>query len=251
MRRFCAGSTRAIDDGYTGAPFDIPEYETFGMGLEVVELVGAVVDGKELGKFLSRMPRLKTFRLSYETKWHGCGHDFDAAAAMTAIEDAVGDQLEELSFSILNCYGEVETRVDSMKKFTKLRKLELDIGVVIWGLYEGDQTAMLLDEVPVLGDLLPPSVESLHLLADHVNAHNHTFARLFSRIDADVEKLPNLKRIVIRTFAEDPSEQSSSGTDVGSWKDTNVQGWKADLKALEPSVEVEFVEVNGDTLGWN
>jgi hypothetical protein len=87
VRKFCAGSTRALDNGYRGYPFEAPKYETFGRGLEVVELVAAVVDAIELRKFLSRIPRLKAFRLkafrvSYETQWSGCGPHFDASAVM-------------------------------------------------------------------------------------------------------------------------------------------------------------------------
>jgi hypothetical protein len=244
LRRFCAGSCRAIDDGYTGAAFNIPEYKSFGMGLEVVELAGAVVDGRELLKFLPRLPRLKTFRLSYETKWHGCGHNYDAGAAMTAIEDSVGHQLEELSFSILNCFGDIESRVMSMKEFTKLKRLGLDMEAL--PVYIGDQTDIHLNEIPRLCDLLPPTVESLVLLAAQIRDYTQKFACLFSETSTNLErKLPKLKRIVIRSQPQRSDVNNSPGMEDMSGEE---QSWKKKLRALEPLVEVEFMEVNDDAL---
>jgi len=191
-------------------------HDSFGAGLEVVELVGAVVDAIELRKFLSRMPRLRSFKLSYETKWHGCGHDWDAGDVMSVIEDQVGEQLEDLSFSILNCYGDPGSEITSLKNFKKLKQIELDVEVLL-GAYHRPSRPQRIDgkvasseprEIPQLGDLLPPAVESFCLLVHKLQDSTKVMNKLFSKIAADKDdKLPNLREIIIRNDSEGIPEE--------------------------------------------
>lgn len=252
VRRFCAGSTVAMEDGDTGVAFYEPEYESFGRGIEVVELVATAVDGKELAKFLSRMPQLKTFRLNSETKMHKYNFHFhfNTRATMTAIEDTVGGQLEELSFCNWKISGKIgESRVVSLKKFTKLRKLELDVSLLIAELPASHMFCSALDQVPVLSDLCPPTLESLQLVAPNISTYPCVFSRLLYKRAADVkETLPNLRRIAIRIFSEEANQNRSSRMDADCEKKMWVWAWKADLEALEPPVEVEFVQVNDHAL---
>jgi hypothetical protein len=64
-------------------------------------MAGGLVDHIEVRKFLSRIPRLRSFAFNFECKWHGCGSDWDAGAFMAAVEDEVGDTLEKLSLTIV------------------------------------------------------------------------------------------------------------------------------------------------------
>lgn len=221
VRTFVAGSCVAVDDQYTGNPFPDPKHDSFGQSLEAVELVGACADDIELRKVLSRMPRLRSFCFSFETKWHGCCHDWDAGAVMRAIEAEVGRTLERLSFSILNCYGDSGTGVYSLKGFTRLKEVELGVSVLLGPQHGGGSHGERNDgkaldkgprEVPRLGDLLPPTIEKFCLVADRLDDYNQALNWLFSNIVAEKdEKLPNLKEIILRNGDEgDPEEIQQS-----------------------------------------
>lgn len=171
VRDFYAGSCIFYDDGYTGFPF-APRYEVYGANLEKIELVGSVGRFRELGELLSRTPKLKCFHFAYETKWHGCGHNWNVGAFMNAIQEEVGDTLEELSVTILQCYGGLGTTLDFMKGFEKLRTLELDVDMLMAPAYDkGSQNEEWLDEegppgdpaMPRLVDMLPASIETVRL----------------------------------------------------------------------------------------
>ncbi|RDW61500.1 hypothetical protein BP5796_11392 [Coleophoma crateriformis] len=244
MRNFSAGSCVAVDDGYTGIPFPKPEQETFGFGMEKIDLIGFCVDPVELRTFLLPMSRLQVFRMSYETKWHGCGHDWDATNTFDAIQEAVGNTLEELSFSALNCFGNIDAGITSMKKFTKLKDFEVDVKLLT---RDGDD----LSEVPRLGDLLPATIETLCLLAENFDDVTAELDHLLSKIAISRdERLPNLKTIEMRTFlvsVEDGSETIST-SEIQSPLPASNQKWKQDLQALKPATIVRFVRTNDDTL---
>ncbi|KAH6666227.1 hypothetical protein B0J14DRAFT_199642 [Halenospora varia] len=210
VKKFIMGGSKALEDGYTGASFNEPENgSSFGAGLEQVQLAGACANGIELRKFLKWMPRLKSFQFSFETKWHGCGHDWNKAAAMEAIEATTCDTLEDLSFSIVNCYGGTGPGIASMKKFKKLKRLELHLKCLKSVPYELDDTIAegetYYDNIkfPKLGDLLPSSIEEL-VLGEWTMIDNggilgdHLFPDLLEDFSKErVQKLPHLRKIVI------------------------------------------------------
>ncbi|RDW77659.1 hypothetical protein BP6252_05712 [Coleophoma cylindrospora] len=244
MRNFSAGSCIAVEDGYTGIPFPKPEQETFGVGMEKIDLTGFCVDPDELRTFLLPMSRLRVFRMSYETKWHGCGHDWDAANTFNTIHELVGNTLEEFSFSALNCFGEVTAGITSMEKFTQLKDFEVDIKLLTG---YGDD----LSEIPRLGDLLPATIETLCLLAENFDDVTAELDHLLSKIAISRdERLPNLKKIEMRTFlaSEEDGSETSSTSEIQSRLPASNQNWKQDLEALKPSTIVRFVRTNDETL---
>ena len=121
--------------------------------------------------------------------------------------------------------------------------LELDMAVLPEHSFDGRHSS--LDVVPRLGEILPPTIETLILLAEH-DDYAEEFTSLFAGIADDMEeKLPRLHRIFIRSRPQRLSENGSASTEEGSGEEPR---WKADVRALESSVEVEFVEVIDDAL---
>ncbi|KAH8797372.1 hypothetical protein F5884DRAFT_254564 [Xylogone sp. PMI_703] len=264
VRNFYAGGCKAVNDGYTGIPFPIPSYDSFGVGLEVVEIAGACVKSDELRTILSRMPRLRSLKLGYETKWHGCGHNMNAEAIMAAIEDEVGKTLEDLSFSILACYGEIESGIKSMKNFTRLRDLEFDLKLLVGPEVraQGDSSmaeqAGSIHKVPSLGDLLPPTIERLCVLVEDLPDPDHHLYKLFAMAAAERnDKIPNLKEITVRygdrtSIEENPvvnplpdngletANNPISETITSQNTNSTLPQWRAVLAALEPNVNIRL-----------
>lgn len=283
VRSFCAGSCRAIDDGYTGVAFEAPRLESFGSGLENVELVGSVVDDIELRKFLSRVPKLRSFKLSYEVKWHGCGHEADCGAIMKAIEDEVGDTLEELSFSLMDDWCPIESDIESMKKFKKLKRVELELGLLI-GSQDHENQVGTEGNIPRqrLASVLPPTIERLSLLVEDTDNRdtNDHLNFLFGDIAADLTKgsetFPNLKEITFRTkpnltsqpldeqvlsldgFKRQLNGEESASSPTRDLEDTETaktsQGnsvdrtWIEDLKAVDAFIQISIIKVGSPTM---
>ncbi|PVH73757.1 hypothetical protein DL98DRAFT_43680 [Cadophora sp. DSE1049] len=123
---------------------------------------------------------------------------------MRAIEVGCGERLENLSFSTLHIGA--ATVVKSMNAFRVLKQLELNIEVLP-NRFTCPGTSQL---TPPLGDILPPSVERF-CLAIHfgIQARAYDLKNMYSEISAgDNSKLPNLKEIVIRTWALEEYEFS-------------------------------------------
>lgn len=238
---FIAGGCVAVEDGYTGMPFPNPSDENYGVNIEEVILAGSVVDAEELQKFLERLPKLKHLKISYETKWHGCGHDMDANAIFAAIESTTGDTLESLTFAVHSCYGDVSI-VKPPKQFTKLKELELDSQVLM-----GVNSATT---VSPLVDLVPASVERFCLLVERMEDYGPKLNRLFEGFVADIgEKLPNLKEVVIRYLGEELLDLDALEVVAGETPETGllVTPWKRELVALRKLIDVRTVKLLVDT----
>ncbi|KAJ0382930.1 hypothetical protein COL922a_011526 [Colletotrichum nupharicola] len=173
VREAYIGGCIALDDGYTGMPFD-PEYPEYSTRLERLELVGCTFGPEEMRELLSRLPNLKCLHFAYETKWHGCGHNLDAGAMMNAIMECTGETLEELSMWMMVHYGTAGRTLVDMKAFKRLKSLHID-GLTLMG-PEFDKAneeyeiadapdVCPLDEMaaPRALDLLPPSLEKYWL----------------------------------------------------------------------------------------
>lgn len=73
LREVRAPGSLANTGHHSGRPFNwrYPLYPY--SNLESIELVGSCVDGTQLELLLSHASRLQSFKLSYATKWYGCG----------------------------------------------------------------------------------------------------------------------------------------------------------------------------------
>lgn len=241
---FIAGGCVAVDDGYTGCPFPDPSDENYGINIEEVTLAGSVVDEKELQTFLRRLPKLKHLKISYETKWHGCGHDMDAGGILAAIESTTANTLESLTFAVYTCYGDISI-VTSLKGFTKLKDLELDSLILM----EVDRAT----DVSRLADLVPASVEKFTLLVEKTRDYQPMLNQLFKDVSTDIEKkLPNLKDIVIRFRGEnlEVSDMLEFSTQEINEADPSVAPWRKELATLKNLLSVRTVTVPIDTASF-
>ncbi|KAI0165348.1 hypothetical protein GGR52DRAFT_104987 [Hypoxylon sp. FL1284] len=172
LRAFYAGSMVARDDGYTGYDFK-PYFDRFGRNLETIELYASVIGGLEMRTLLSRTPNLKNFRFAQETKWHGCGYDWDIGGSLAVIQELVGGSLVELSVTLMGdrLNNEGSTLTD-MSGFLKLKALELDFCLLCGPAYnKGTANLDEDDDDPPVGDpamvrlvdLLPPSIENVRI----------------------------------------------------------------------------------------
>ena len=210
MREFYGGSLIAVNDNYTGKDFD-PRYATLGANLETVELAGCCMTARQCAKFTRGMKNLKSFKLAYEVKWHGCGHDWSAGQFVAALMNGVGGTLECLSLSIYTWVGDLFTAITDLRGFTKLKELELDTQMIVGPPYTSD---MGFDEdlhevvdvppaIPRLLDLLPPSLEKLDLLTDASESSTQCLQALFTDFVAEKDTiLPHLKHVTIRRGTE-------------------------------------------------
>ncbi|KIM96567.1 hypothetical protein OIDMADRAFT_58881 [Oidiodendron maius Zn] len=96
-RTFRAGNYKRKALGDLSDEFLDPTCSSFGTGIEIVEHAEACIDEGALRIFLSRLPRLRTFKLTYSTAVYAKSHSMDADALMRAIEDEVGTKLEILN----------------------------------------------------------------------------------------------------------------------------------------------------------
>ncbi|KAF4900254.1 hypothetical protein CGCF415_v010165 [Colletotrichum fructicola] len=226
VREAYIGGCIALDDGYTGMPFD-PEYPEYSPRLERLELVGCTFGPEEMRELLSRLPNLKWLHFAYETKWHGCGHNLDAGAMMNAIMECTGETLEELSMWMMVHYGTAGRTLVDMKGFKRLKSLHID-GLTLMGPefdkvneeYEVADAPDVcpLDEMaaPRALDLLPPSLEKFHFQTEPVGDHSRDssdqlkkcLAALFDGFEEGRgERLPNLQEIVVEVVQDDMNQE--------------------------------------------
>ncbi|KAJ9245605.1 hypothetical protein DTO169E5_324 [Paecilomyces variotii] len=200
----------ALDDGYTGYPFN-PDYESFGRSLERLELMSSTVGPREIRTLLQQCSKLKVFKLDYTVKWHGCGWNWNAGHFMRAIEDTCRDTLEDLGIDIGGDVNDIGTGIVSMKRFRSLKRIELDVQVFLgvpcggtidqaWDYDTTDEAPTGDPEIPKVTDLLPASAEKLLLFAQDYDEHAKCLEALFAGVtQAEREKyLPNLKTVAVK-----------------------------------------------------
>ncbi|GKT42797.1 uncharacterized protein ColSpa_02978 [Colletotrichum spaethianum] len=222
LREAYIGGCIALDDGYTGKPFD-PEYPDYSPRLEKLELVGCTFGLKDMRELLLRLPNLKCLHFAYETKWHGCGHNLDAGAMMNTIMECAGETLEELSVWMMVHYGTAGRTLTDMKGFKRLKSLHID-GLTLLGPefekadedYEIESAPDIcpLDEMaaPRALDLLPPSIEKFHFQTEPVgDRHRDSSDRLKKCLGAlfdgfieeREQRLPNLQGVIVEVYEDD------------------------------------------------
>jgi hypothetical protein len=200
------------------------------------------------------MPTLRSFKLSYEVKWHGCGYEIDCGAIMVVIE--------ELSFYMMDNYSPLLSYIESMKKFKRLKDVELDLRLFI-GPQDPDHQDSKEGIIAKLrlADLLPPTVERICLLVEDMDMRdqNSLLNNFFSGVAADLPgKFPNLKEIKIRTKPDrtgirlddfihlEPGSEEPESSPAQEFKDINAaknRAWTIDLKAMDPSIQITIIKV--------
>lgn len=223
VRSFSTGSSIALDDGYTGKPFDT-RYDSFGAQLEHVYLEGCCIDYKEITKFLSKCKKLKTFKFNFEMKWHGCGSYWDAGHFARAVEAETYSTLEVLSLGVISVLDGSGSGIVSLKKFQKLRAVELGLDYftgppcgrekdLSWDEHKQGETVNGQNEAPSLWDLLPSSVEDVVLMGDRLKESLEVLQKLFHGCENDDQrqKLPNLRHLEVRIGSKAANSAVRSG----------------------------------------
>lgn len=192
------------DDGYTGIAFD-PMVECYSTNLRKLTLESCVAGPEELSQLLSRIPNLEIFEFSHETKWHGCGHNWNIGAFLDTVQNICAKTLKKLSVRIIHQGGNKGATLVDMTRFRKLAVLELDVDMLCGPPYDPSMRDLEWDEFesagspawPKLTDMLPASIEWFHLYLntfndDHLNCISHLIEGLS---DARVTKLPHLDKL--------------------------------------------------------
>ena len=166
-----ASNCIAVDDGYTGIPFEW-RYDYTAYNLCKLELVGCCIDSDGIAEILTHTPQLTTLKYSHSTKWHGCQHDWSAGEFVQAIEQHRGDTLEELAISVKGLFGMVETGVVSMRGFQRLKHVDLDALVFAGPAPDSDerqgiagtgQLKWTAEKIFCLTDIMPQTVTKVEL----------------------------------------------------------------------------------------
>ncbi|CAJ2509831.1 Uu.00g057310.m01.CDS01 [Anthostomella pinea] len=212
LRGLYAGSVIGRDDGYTGYAFE-PGYDTYSAKLETIELFASIIGAVELRELLSRTPSLKHFRFAHETKYHGCGWNWDIGASIAVVQDCVGGTLEDLAVTLmgdgLNNSG---TTLTDMTGFRKLKMLELDYVMLVGPAYDKERAEADPadnDNEPPWGppamvrlvDLLPESIENVNIYVGpgfftdekYIQAARKLFDGL--NVKSPCARLPHLKEV--------------------------------------------------------
>ncbi|KAH9992016.1 hypothetical protein F4779DRAFT_609426 [Xylariaceae sp. FL0662B] len=200
-----------MNDRMIGVPYEW-RYPDINSSLRTIELVHCCMDSGRVAQLLAHTPHLRSFKFSRAAKRYHDGSDWDAGAFIATIGKHVGHQLEDLAVTLEDLDTGITTGVTSMRDFTKLKTLELDLRV-----FDGPATdpggkygqhKEVLGEGPVpwtresitpLTQILPTSLERLDLFSSgsaddldllHRLLHNFAIARS--------EALPNLESCLIR-----------------------------------------------------
>ncbi|OQE14826.1 hypothetical protein PENFLA_c035G08889 [Penicillium flavigenum] len=194
------------DDGYTGIAFD-PMVECYSTNLRKLTLESSVAGPEELSQLLTRIPNLEIFEFSHETKWHGCGYNWNIGAFLDTVQIVCAKTLRELSVTVLDHWGNKGATLMNMTRFQKLAVLELDVDMLCGPAYDPSMRDLEWDEFesvgspawPRLTDMLPASIErfSLYLNTfgdDHLRCISHLIEGLS---DARATRLAHLNELFL------------------------------------------------------
>ncbi|KAE8362810.1 hypothetical protein BDV27DRAFT_165925 [Aspergillus caelatus] len=207
------GSCVFKDDGYTGYVFD-PLVECYSTNLRKLCIESSVAGPRELSQLLSRIPNLESFEFSHETKWHGCGYNWNVAAFLDTVQNICAKTLKELSVTTLTEWCNRGATLVDMTRFQKLAVLDLGVDMLCGPAYDPSMRDMEWDETesvghpawPKLIELLPASIERFDLYLetfddDHLKCISHLIEGLS---DARTIKLPHLDKLSLFVRMDSP-----------------------------------------------
>ncbi|KAH8668878.1 hypothetical protein BX600DRAFT_549144 [Xylariales sp. PMI_506] len=211
VKKLRTTSCIAVDDGHSGIPFTW-RYPDLTSSLRSIEFVAGCMDAASISQLLAHTPHLETFRYSHHTKWHGCEHDWNAGAFVAALGRHCGRHLKELYVSAENMSGEIIQGVTSMKEFTSLERLELDVETFCGpSLESGEQMgadghdpsdgyeSWSESTSPKLTDILPQSLRALTIFEPYKATMLILWTALLTDFASEsADKLPNLSHFIVQ-----------------------------------------------------
>ncbi|KAF2653152.1 hypothetical protein K491DRAFT_603413 [Lophiostoma macrostomum CBS 122681] len=212
MRSLFLVSCLAVDDNYTGIPFEW-RYPTMTTSLRRVELAFCCMDADGISVLLARTPLLQVFKYSHQTKWHGCEHDWNPGAFTEAVARHVGPSLTDFALTIDDLYGDVINGASSVLSFSNLKRLEVDVRVFCGPPIESGQKrgmnafvpqgdrAWTVEDIPCIGSMLPPSIVAVEINTDFPNPDHVALEALLKNVkEQRAERLKSLETVVIRQY---------------------------------------------------
>ncbi|KAJ5115982.1 hypothetical protein N7456_000330 [Penicillium angulare] len=230
-----------LDDGYTGYAFN-PRWDSYSPNLRKLVLNASVAGPEEIEQLLSRIPNLEIFEFSHETKWHGCGFNWNPAFFLDTVQDVCAGTLKELSVFVQDPsqWPEgPEVVLMDMTRFEKLAVLELDVDMLCGTKYD---KSMQYDGVepeddeedvgpawPKLVEMLPASIEEVKLrlnsfMDEDLECISHTVEGLE---DSRATKLPHLKKLGLFVCAQDDPLPEKALESLGAAKRCGFSIWKS------------------------
>ncbi|CAE6998307.1 hypothetical protein HRS9139_04182 [Pyrenophora teres f. teres] len=212
IRNLYAVSCVAVDEDWGGVPFNWLSPNTKSP-LTRVEFACCCMDAAGLSAFLSNVSALRVFRYSHQTKWDGLEHDWNAGEVLEALANYCGNTLVDIAITIDELHGEVVNGLSSFLRFGKLEKLEVDVECFCGPPLESGQrqgrearippgaTAWGHIDIPCMGDMLPESMQELHVNTNYPEPSEAALHALFKNIvDRRKDKLTRLHKAVIRQY---------------------------------------------------
>ncbi|KAF2440052.1 hypothetical protein P171DRAFT_435872 [Karstenula rhodostoma CBS 690.94] len=205
-------SAVAVDDGYTGYPFEWST-PTLAPQLTRLEFLSCCIDAGGISELLSHTPVLKAFKYSHETKWHGCEHDWNAGTFVEAVARHCGNTITELAITIDEIYGEIINGVSSLHSFPNLEYLEVDVhifrGPPVESGQEQGHNAIVPEgdspweenDIPCIGSMIPGNVVEIHINTDFPMPDEKALNSLLKNLRSQrQERLFKLERCIIRQY---------------------------------------------------
>ncbi|KAH8703178.1 hypothetical protein BGW36DRAFT_457508 [Talaromyces proteolyticus] len=200
----CLSNCIFKDDGYTGSTFQ-PLFNSYSHNLRKLELMASVAGPSELSELLLRIPNLQIFHFAHETKWHGCGHDWNVGAFFATVQEHCAETLQELSVCIIEQYGGQGTTLYDMTRFQKLSLLDMEIRMLCGPAYnpslrhDEEEDLPKRSSWPRLVEMLPASIKKLNLyLNDFKDEKPDCLSHIFQGFKENREaNLPHLQEVTL------------------------------------------------------
>ncbi|GAW26833.1 putative f-box domain protein [Rosellinia necatrix] len=154
-------------------------YSDIYSNLRTIKFTHCCMDSVGISALLAHTPYLTSFEYKHMSKHHGMEAYWDAGQFVAAIEKQVGSQLQHLVVTVgINSINGISAGVTSLRGFTKLETLGLDLLVFYGPSVESGEKAGILNtppnpgfarwttrSIPPLRNMLPASVREFKLLA--------------------------------------------------------------------------------------
>ncbi|KAF2175947.1 hypothetical protein K469DRAFT_701270 [Zopfia rhizophila CBS 207.26] len=253
MRELYAVSCLAVDDQYTGIPFQwrFPELNS---PLRRVELAYCCMDADGISLLLSHTPSLAVFRYSHQTKWHGCQHDWNPGTFSEAIARHCGKTITELAITVDELYGDICNGASSFLSFPNLQTLEVDVCIFcgppvesgqergMYGRVPEGEIPWTEEDIPCLGSMLPESVIEVQINTDFPKPDVVVLKLLLKNLREQREiRLKKLGKVIVWQDKEDSARTlvESAGAAVCVF---SPEGTQTRSRSMMPAWKREFEE---------
>ncbi|PSN62408.1 hypothetical protein BS50DRAFT_531582 [Corynespora cassiicola Philippines] len=218
IREIYASSCVAVDDSYTGIPFQW-RHGHQPSPITKLELAHCCIDAEGLEALVAHTPALHTFRYSHQTKWHGCQHDWNPGAFLSTLGKYCGPNINHLAVTIDELLGDIINGMSTFFAFPALQTLEVDVRVFCGPplesgqqLGEGSRSSeganpWTHSDIPCIGEMLPPSIEEVEINTDFPQPDEAALNSLLKNIVFHRgTRLFRLHKFIVRQFDSDSAQ---------------------------------------------